>query len=258
MRPTRVLPCAVLVLLTALSGCTDEDSVTGPKPFRVVIEVTDPAGDPVAGLELGLAPDLPAYYQDNRAVPAQPTDDELAPPSPSPFFPSTAIEYRSSASGFVRVVVEDIEGALVKVVVDGEQLEGDHRVIWNGTDDSGARVPSGVYWIHLTRRTTAEGPIEFEHRVPMIYAALYPDQYLVGVTDSRGRIVIEDERFFPFLYPDLPPIPAVDETGQIVGMIDFGPAMRLTFVDPVEGTSHYFVRDVTGSGQLDVTWDPAP
>ena len=45
----------------------------------------------------------------------------------------------------VRITVYDLRGRLVRRLVDGDKDPGYYRVHWNGRDDHGARVASGVY-----------------------------------------------------------------------------------------------------------------
>jgi hypothetical protein len=69
----------------------------------------------------------------------------LDPAFPNPFNPSTMIGYRLQKSGWVRLAVLDLLGREMAVLVDGVQLSGQHRVIWNA---SGER--SGTYFAVLT------------------------------------------------------------------------------------------------------------
>lgn len=76
---------------------------------------------------------------------------------PNPFRPSTRISFvleRSSAS--VRLAVHDVRGALVRVLVEGDQEAGRHTVTWDGTDASGRAVGSGIYFYRLQDRHGSE------------------------------------------------------------------------------------------------------
>lgn len=65
---------------------------------------------------------------------------------PNPFNPSTTVEYTLHRPGFVRLGVHDLKGALVRVLVAGTRDAGTHQVVWDGRDDGGQLVPSGVYF----------------------------------------------------------------------------------------------------------------
>jgi flagellar hook assembly protein FlgD len=64
---------------------------------------------------------------------------------PNPFNPSTSIALDLPRAGEVRVRMYDVRGALVRELVRGSFASGRHEVIWDGRDDAGAPVASGVY-----------------------------------------------------------------------------------------------------------------
>jgi rhodanese-related sulfurtransferase len=77
----------------------------------------------------------------------------LGPASPNPFSTSTEISYAlPSAEGPWRVTLDiyDARGRLVTTIVDGAAGEGAARVAWDGTDDRGRPVTSGLYFCRLT------------------------------------------------------------------------------------------------------------
>ncbi|RLI52603.1 MAG: hypothetical protein DRO93_14775 [Candidatus Thorarchaeota archaeon] len=70
---------------------------------------------------------------------------------PNPFNISTIIKYRISGKGRnrVKLSVYDLLGREVKVLVDGVQDEGEYSVEWDGRDERGFEVSSGVYICQL-------------------------------------------------------------------------------------------------------------
>lgn len=76
--------------------------------------------------------------------------------APNPFNPSTTISFALAAPGETELQVFDVRGAQVRRLVAGDLSAGEHSVIWDGRDDAGARVPSGVYFYKL-RSGTFEG-----------------------------------------------------------------------------------------------------
>ena len=68
---------------------------------------------------------------------------------PNPFNPSTTVEYQLPASGDVEVRVFDIAGHLVRTLESGFQVQGEHRVIWDGRDNAGQGVASGPYFCQV-------------------------------------------------------------------------------------------------------------
>jgi hypothetical protein len=70
---------------------------------------------------------------------------------PNPFNPSTTIQYDipSGPEISVRLKVYDTRGALVHTLVDGLRGPGIHTTVWNGVDDEGRRISSGIYFYRM-------------------------------------------------------------------------------------------------------------
>ncbi len=73
----------------------------------------------------------------------------LAQNFPNPFNPATSIAYRVSVAGPVELVVYDALGQRVRALVAAEQVPGRYTSQWDGRDDSGRVVTSGVYFYQL-------------------------------------------------------------------------------------------------------------
>lgn len=82
--------------------------------------------------------------------PAAPKRVVLGPNVPNPFNPVTKIEFAVPAPGRkVTLKIYDLSGREVRTLVDAERLSGERSVTWNGTDDAGRDVASGVYFYRL-------------------------------------------------------------------------------------------------------------
>ncbi|MDH3197364.1 MAG: right-handed parallel beta-helix repeat-containing protein [Candidatus Krumholzibacteria bacterium] len=69
---------------------------------------------------------------------------------PNPFNPTTRIRYSLAAGGDrVTLRVFDVNGRLVRTLVDGVATAGPNDVIWDGRDDAGSPAASGVYFYRL-------------------------------------------------------------------------------------------------------------
>jgi subtilisin family serine protease len=73
---------------------------------------------------------------------------------PNPFNPQTSIQFaipsRNSDPETVVLLVYNMRGQLISEVVHDELAPGSYTVQWNGRDERGKRVPSGVYFYKLT------------------------------------------------------------------------------------------------------------
>lgn len=68
---------------------------------------------------------------------------------PNPFNPSTNIRYALPAAAQVKVEVYDLTGRRVAGLVNNYQAAGTYNVTWNGVNDLGEKVSSGVYFCHI-------------------------------------------------------------------------------------------------------------
>ncbi|MDP4193131.1 MAG: CotH kinase family protein, partial [Bacteroidota bacterium] len=68
---------------------------------------------------------------------------------PNPFNPETTIGFSLEKAGNVNLSIYNILGRKVKTLINEMMGEGTHKVVWKGVDDSGRRVPSGVYFYRL-------------------------------------------------------------------------------------------------------------
>lgn len=73
----------------------------------------------------------------------------LASPVPNPFNPKTTVSFDLSTAAEVRLDVYNSRGLRVARIVDGHRAAGPHAVTWNGRDQHGRNLPSGVYVLRL-------------------------------------------------------------------------------------------------------------
>jgi FlgD Ig-like domain len=71
---------------------------------------------------------------------------------PSPFSQSTRIDYDLPAADHVRISVYDVTGARIRALVDENRPVGRFAATWDGRDDAGRRVASGVYYLRMETR----------------------------------------------------------------------------------------------------------
>jgi flagellar hook assembly protein FlgD len=64
---------------------------------------------------------------------------------PNPFNPVTTIRFAAKDAGKLSLNIYNTKGQLVRSLVNGDVKAGNHSIVWNGTDDNGKPVSSGVY-----------------------------------------------------------------------------------------------------------------
>ena len=116
---------------------TYEDRAIEPgKEYRYVVAALTLDGREIRSLEVtafSIAPPL-ALYQN----------------VPNPFNPRTTIGFSLPRSEQVRIDIYDLVGRLVRRLVDRPMEAGRHQIVWNGWDDRGRTVASGVYFYQMT------------------------------------------------------------------------------------------------------------
>lgn len=70
---------------------------------------------------------------------------------PNPFSISTNIKYELDQPTVVNLTIYNMFGRRVKQLVNDTQYAGMHRISWDGTNESGSRVPTGIYLCHFIK-----------------------------------------------------------------------------------------------------------
>jgi immune inhibitor A len=74
----------------------------------------------------------------------------LAQNYPNPFNPATTIPYSVAATSRVEIAIFDASGRRVRTLVSEVKTQGSYRAVWNGKNDRGSSVASGVYFYRMT------------------------------------------------------------------------------------------------------------
>lgn len=115
-----------------------------------ITEITIPP-DSKATLYLFAGNEL-LYSQNIVLMNTLPTSFRLLQNYPNPFNSSTVISYTipiSIQNIKTNLSIYDISGKLVKTLVDGIQSTGHYTIHWNGTNNEGIPLASGIYYCHL-------------------------------------------------------------------------------------------------------------
>ena len=68
---------------------------------------------------------------------------------PNPFNPRTSIRYALPSDAKVKLVIYNVLGQKIKTLVEGHQTAGYNTVWWDGNDENGDQVASGIYFYRL-------------------------------------------------------------------------------------------------------------
>ncbi len=111
-----------------------------PGEFRIytTVKLNKPGNDILVNVE--------DYYDSGEF---SPVDFSLEQNFPNPFNPSTVIRYSLPKEGFVTLKIYDVLGNEIKTLVDGFQYPATHSIAWDGDNNFGSKVSSGVYFYSL-------------------------------------------------------------------------------------------------------------
>jgi zinc metalloprotease ZmpB len=70
--------------------------------------------------------------------------------NPNPFPALTALRFDLPRAENVRMLVHDVSGRTLRTLVDANLPAGNHSTVWDGKDESGHALPSGLYFVRLS------------------------------------------------------------------------------------------------------------
>jgi hypothetical protein len=117
------------------------------------------AVDPTFTCPLGPPPSAAGAMDKSteKEDPRSPAAFELGQNVPNPFNPSTTIFYDIPDGGAqITIRIYDVSGRLVKTLVDGHVPAGAGAVDWNGRNDQGQPMASGIYFYRMTGPSFSE------------------------------------------------------------------------------------------------------
>jgi hypothetical protein len=97
---------------------------------------------------------ISANSVDNQNQDISPQVSLLEQNYPNPFNPQTTISYNLTDPGQVSLNIFNIKGQKVKTLVNSYQSSGNHKVVWNGHNNIGSKVASGIYFYQITSDKT--------------------------------------------------------------------------------------------------------
>ncbi|MHB8078102.1 MAG: LVIVD repeat-containing protein [Candidatus Krumholzibacteriia bacterium] len=130
-------------LIQATAATSWTDPIAEPWLYSYKLTVVDAAGN-----ESDAAAPQTVTGIDGAIVPSA---FALRSASPNPFNPATTITYDVPQSAApLRLSIYDTRGRLLRTLADGTQPPGRHSIRWDGRDDRGRAMPTGMYLCRLT------------------------------------------------------------------------------------------------------------
>ena len=93
--------------------------------------------------------DVEFYPVSETEIVVKPLKTELLSNFPNPFNPETTIRFNLAKDSDVSIDIFNIRGQKVRLLVSGYWCQGEYSVVWDGRDDNGVSLGSGVYFYHL-------------------------------------------------------------------------------------------------------------
>ncbi len=78
-----------------------------------------------------------------------PEQFDLSQNYPNPFNPATVISYQLPSAAHVDLAIYSVNGQKIMALVSGWRPAGTHQAIWNGCDENGKSLASGIYFYRL-------------------------------------------------------------------------------------------------------------
>jgi transposase len=129
-------------LLATLTTCSYTDDLGYPAWYKLCAVDIHGNVSPYAGLLPNGSVDVPG--------PALPHELALSAPAPNPLRGATALRLALPRSAAVAAAVYDQQGRVVRTLLAGPQPAGEHTLRWDGRDEAGRAVPSGMYFVRCT------------------------------------------------------------------------------------------------------------
>lgn len=131
-----------------------DDIMVAERASTQYVDLNPPAGDHTYYVTALYSGDIESAHSNEVpiSIGTGSDDDSIVPVNtsfnsiyPNPFNPTTNLYYSVSTAGNVNLSVYNLKGQLISTLVNGHQEAGNYTTLWNGTDDNGKMVPSGIY-----------------------------------------------------------------------------------------------------------------
>lgn len=115
-----------------------------------LLPITDEEdGDAYGDMNPDIFIDTTSAYISEQSSHSNISDVYLEQCYPNPFNSTTVVSYRLPQNQKIQIILYDITGRIVRQLWDGAQVAGYHKLLWNGKDDAGNHLPSGLYFCRI-------------------------------------------------------------------------------------------------------------
>lgn len=97
-----------------------------------------------------------------------PNNYEIFQNYPNPFNPDTKIEFTLPSESKVFISIYNIVGEEIKKLLIETRLSGEYEITWDGTDYSGSKVPSGIYFITMKANSIIKNQGSFQKTIKSV------------------------------------------------------------------------------------------
>jgi len=102
-----------------------------------------------AGRGVWIGEHIPLVVEPEHDKPSLPQQLVLHPPYPNPFNASTVMRFQLPRRQDTRVTIYDLQGKAIRTLLQRSLAAGDHIITWNGRNNQGHSVASGMYLIQV-------------------------------------------------------------------------------------------------------------
>ena len=118
--------------------------------FNEVYDVT--ANELESEFAIKITTDIPTITfvdEDTKVNNLVPKNYSLEQNYPNPFNPQTRIRYSLPEAGNVTLKIFKVDGEMIKELENTNKRAGSYEIVWDGTNNNGMKVSSGVYFYQL-------------------------------------------------------------------------------------------------------------
>lgn len=156
VRPWIVVPLVLCFVIPAVAvELVRPTADSGGTSSGGTLQLTGTIGQPDAGVASGGTLELFGGVWSGQPVATSvdnvptPYVNQLEGAHPNPFNPATTLRFQLAKEGQATVRIYSIAGRLVRELLAEPLAAGPHDVTWNGRDDQGQSVASGVYLVQM-------------------------------------------------------------------------------------------------------------